>query len=102
MKEKEIKSAIHQYECSCNLLMCAVNVRFYNGMRDPYWIGGIVGGFADFEDTNVICVHDMWLLLKSKATSKDLEDYFNEIIEDDSCNVTKTIYAFLKEKNLLQ
>lgn len=95
MREKDIKSALHQYECACNLLMCAVNDRFFNGLADPYWVGDDVGEIADFY-SGFLTATDMYYLLKSDATDKDLQYYFEELAIHG-----EGILKFLKDKHLI-
>lgn len=81
--DKIVKFKIDNFNNACNSIADEVNRKLFDGCRSWYWIGSEVGGLCDFEDTDILNVPDMILLLENEYTYEQYAEWRDANIENE-------------------
>lgn len=58
------KDVLDDYRKSCTALAEAVNEVLFESSRDWYWVGDVVGGLCDYDDTDYLTTDEMSLIIE--------------------------------------
>lgn len=79
---KTEKAIISIYKNACAELAELINQRLFDGCRNPYWIGDVVGGICDFDGTDTITADDMVLIIENNMTYEQYAEWRNANLDN--------------------
>lgn len=65
---------LRMYQEGCDTLARMVADRLFDGVP-YYWVGDVVGGIADFGDTNFLSMEDIAYVVEGNVTYEEYEKY---------------------------
>lgn len=96
MKSSQNAQLIQQFHDACNVLVNAVNVQLFDGMRSTYWVADEVGGICNFEDTDFLTTEEMVLILKANLTYEEYAEWRDANIEYGETKGNINLKSWLK------
>lgn len=72
---KTNKQIVRAFDKACNELAEAVNQQLFEGCRDWYWIGDLIGGVCDFDGCDALNAETMRLILAEEVTYEQYSEW---------------------------
>ena len=82
MNIKQQQAAV-AFRKACNDLAQAVNEQLFDGHRDIYWVGGVVGGTCDFDNIDFLSPEDMVLIIENGLDYDHYAEWRNANLDHD-------------------
>lgn len=88
-----MKQAIEETKKMLNDLAEAVNQKLFDGCREWYWVGDMIGGMCCFDDTDYLKVEDMILIFDKDVDYETYAEWRNA--ELDNPNIHINLHSWL-------